>query len=73
MLRKNKQSITLILVVLLIIAMAAISFTLRSSEGYEPEPVSDELTPKLVFSIGPLQVTSTVINTWIMIVVLGLL
>jgi len=72
MLRKNKQSLTLILVVLLIIAMAAISFTLRSSEGYEPEPVSDELTPNLVFSIGPLQVTSTVINTWIMIIVLGL-
>ena len=70
--KKNRQSLTLILVVVLIVAMAAISFALRSSEGYEPEPVADELTPNLVFTIGPLQVTSTVINTWIMIGVLGL-
>jgi len=70
--RKNKQTLTLIILVVLIIAMAAISFALRSSGDYEPEPVAEELTPKLVFTVGPLEVTSTVINTWIMIAVLGL-
>ena len=72
MLKKNKQSLTLIIVVVLIITMAAISYILRSQEGFEPEPVADELTPSLIFSIGPLQVTSTVINTWIMILIVGL-
>jgi len=72
MMKNNKKALALILVVLLIIAMAAISFALRSSGDYEPEPVAEELTPKLIFTLGPLQVTSTVINTWIMIVVLGI-
>jgi len=67
----NRQSLILILVVVLIVAMAAISLALRSSEDYEPEPVAEEIAPDLVFTVGPLQVTSTVINTWIMIGLLG--
>ncbi|MCB2209351.1 F0F1 ATP synthase subunit A [bacterium] len=32
----------------------------------------EEISPRVVFSVGPVQVTSTIINTWIMIAVLGI-
>ncbi len=70
MIRKNKKKITKVLLLALILAMALISFQLRKTQGFEPEPVAEEISPKLVFMIGPLQVTSTVINTWIMMVLL---
>ncbi len=70
MIRKNKKKITKFLLLALILAMALISFQLRKTQGFEPEPVAEEISPKLVFMIGPLQVTSTVINTWIMMVLL---
>src|SRR6056297_2466672 len=69
---KNKNTFSFILVVVLVVVMALISFQLRENMGFEPEPISDEISPNLVFSIGPLQVTSTVVNTWIMMVFLSI-
>jgi len=71
MISKNKKSLTLILVILLVVAMAVISFQLRKNMGYEPQPVADEIAPYIVFVVGPIQVLSSVVNTWIMIGLLG--
>lgn len=71
MINKNKKSLTLILVILLVVAMAVISFQLRKNMGYEPQPVADEIAPYIVFVVGPIQVSSSVVNTWIMIGLLG--
>jgi F-type H+-transporting ATPase subunit a len=68
----NKKTLTMILVFVVVIAMALISFQIRRNTGYEAEPVAEEIAPKVVFSLGPLQVTSTVINTWIMILSLSI-
>lgn len=67
----NKQTLSLIIVVLVVIGLALISFQLRKNQDYVPQPVTDEIAPSVVFSLGPLEVTTTVINTWIMIAVLG--
>lgn len=72
MLKMNKKTLTMILVFVVVIAMALISFQIRRNTGYEAEPVAEEIAPKVVFSLGPLQVTSTVINTWIMILSLSI-
>ena len=69
---KTKKRFHLILIFGLILAMALISFELRSRTGFTPTPVVDEISPEVVFSIGPLQVTSTVINTWIMVGMLSI-
>jgi len=71
MFKKHKKTLTLILVVLVVVALALISFELREKTGFEPEPVAEEIAPSVVFTVGPVQVTSTVVNTWIMIGVLG--
>jgi len=71
MIRKNKNSLSLILIFILVITMAVISFQIRRTTGFEPEPISDEIAPHTVFVVGPVQVTSTVINTWAMIGLLG--
>ena len=70
--RNRKNSLSLILVIVLVVIMAFISFQLRAKTDFEPEPVAEEIAPHQVFAIGPVRVTSTVINTWIMIVVLGI-
>lgn len=71
MMKKNKKLLTLILIVVLVVAMAVISFQLRRKFGFESIPVAEEIAPNIVFVVGPVQVTSTVINTWIMIGLLG--
>jgi F-type H+-transporting ATPase subunit a len=71
MFKKNKKTLTLILVVLVVVILALISFQLREKTGFEPAPVAEEIAPSVVFTIGPVQVTSTVVNTWIMIGILG--
>lgn len=71
MIKKNKKSLTFIFIVLLVVAMALISFELRRTTGFEPEPVTEEISPHVVFTLGPIQVTSTVVNTWVMIGLLG--
>ena len=70
--KKNKKFITLIIVIAIVTVMAFISFQLRAKTGFEPEPISEEIAPHLVFSIGPIEVMSTVVNTWIMIGILAL-
>jgi len=70
--KSNRKTLSLVLVIALVVAMALISYQLRAQTGFEPEPVADEITPHVVFAIGPIQVTSTVVNTWIMIGILGL-
>ena len=72
MLKMNKKTLTMILVFAVVIAMALISFQIRRNTGFEAQPVAEEIAPKIVFSLGPLQVTSTVINTWIMILALSI-
>ena len=72
MLKMNKKTITMIIVFVVVIAMALISFQIRRNTGYEAEPVAEEIAPKVIFSVGPLQVTSTVVNTWIMILALSI-
>ncbi len=70
--QKNKDRISLILVIALVIVMALISFYLRRTQGVEEVSVATEITPSVVFTVGPIVVTSTVVNTWIMIVVLSI-
>jgi F-type H+-transporting ATPase subunit a len=72
MLKKNKNSLSLVLVLLLVIIMALVSFQLRKNQSFEPVPITEEISPSIVFMIGPLQVTTTVINTWIMMALLGI-
>jgi F-type H+-transporting ATPase subunit a len=67
---KNKKRFGLILVFVVIVIMVLISFELRKRTNYTPTPVVEEITPKVVFSLGPVQVTSTILNTWAMIAIL---
>jgi F-type H+-transporting ATPase subunit a len=71
MIKKNKKTLSLILVVVLVITLALISFELRSRIEMEEVSVADEISPKIIFTVGPIEVTSTVVNTWIMIGLLG--
>ncbi len=71
MIKKHKKSLSVYLIIFLIIIMALVSFQIRRNSDFEPVPVSEEISPRAVFNIGPLQVTSTVVNTWIMIGLLG--
>ncbi len=68
---KNRKYATMVIVILLILALGVISFLLRRNSNFEPEPVAEEISPQVVFVLGFLQVTSTVVNTWIMIGLLG--
>lgn len=70
--KNNRKTLSLILVIVLVVVMVFISYQLRAQTDFEPQPVAEEIAPRVVFSLGPLQVTSTVINTWIMIGMLGL-
>ncbi|MBG0787315.1 MAG: F0F1 ATP synthase subunit A [Anaerolineaceae bacterium] len=69
---KTKKRLSLILIFALILVMALISFELRSRTNFTPTPVVEEISPEVVFTLGPLQVTSTVINTWIMVGLLSI-
>lgn len=73
MTKKNrKKTLSLIFIIALVLAMALISFQMRKTQGFEPVPVADEISPNIVFEIGPVQVTSTIVNTWVMILLLGI-
>jgi len=61
---------TLLIVIALIVALAVISYLLKKPEA-EPPDVAAEIAPCVVFTVGPLQVTSTIVNTWVMILLLG--
>ncbi len=61
---------TLLIVIALIVALAVIGYLLKEPEAEQPD-VATEIAPCVVFTVGPLQVTSTVINTWAMMLLIG--
>jgi len=63
---------TLVLLIALVIALAVVSNLLEEPVEETAEPdVAEEIAPDVVFTVGPLEVTSTVINTWAMMLLLG--
>ena len=63
---------TLVLLIALVIGLAVISNLLQGPAEEAEEPnVAEEITPHVVFTVGPLEVTSTVVNTWAMMLLLG--
>ncbi len=66
-----KKHLSTFLLIFLILAFALIGFQLRKTEDVESKSIAEEITPSVAFEVGPLQVTSTVVNTWIMIVIIG--
>ena len=64
--------LTLVLLIVLVIGLALLSNALRGPTDDVEEPdVAGELIPHVVFTIGPLEVTSTVVNTWAMMLLLS--
>ena len=56
---------TLVLLIVLVIGLSVVSNLLRGPAGEAEEPdVAEEITPQVVFAVGLLEVTSTVVNTW---------
>jgi F-type H+-transporting ATPase subunit a len=73
MIKKNRRNtFSLIFIIVLVVGMALLSFQLRKTQGFVPTPVAEEISPKVMFTVGPVQVTSTVVNTWVMIALLGI-
>lgn len=63
---------TLVLLIVLVIGLAVVSNLLQGPAEEAEEPnVAEEITPHAVFTVGPLEVTSTVVNTWAMMLLLG--
>lgn len=62
---------TLILLVALVMTMAVISSLLQGPHETSEATVTEEIMPHPVFHVGPLVVTSTVVNTWVMIAFIG--
>jgi len=63
---------TLVLLIVLVIGLAVVSNLLQGPAEEAEEPnVAEEITPYVVFTVGPLEVTSTVVNTWVMMLLLG--
>jgi F-type H+-transporting ATPase subunit a len=54
----------------MVIGIALVSNLLEGPEAREPD-IAGEMTPHCVFTVGPLDVTSTVINTWVMMLLLS--
>jgi len=64
--------LTLVLLIALVIGLTVVSHVLEGPAGAAEEPsVAEEITPYVVFTLGPLEVTSTVVNTWAMMLLLG--
>jgi F-type H+-transporting ATPase subunit a len=61
---------TLLLVLALFVALAMISHLLEDPEAEKPD-VAAEIIAHTVFTLGPLEVTTTVINTWAMVFLIG--
>jgi F-type H+-transporting ATPase subunit a len=54
----------------LIITLIVIGSLLKEPEAEEHD-IAAELAPHTVFELGPLEVTSTIVNTWVMIFLVG--
>jgi F-type H+-transporting ATPase subunit a len=64
--------LTLVLLIALVIGLAMISDLLEgpADEAEEPD-VAEEIAACVAFRVGPLEVTSTIVNTWAMMLLLG--
>lgn len=70
--QKISHPFTLVFLIALVIGLAVVSNLLKGSASEAEEPdVAKEITPHVVFTVGPLEVTSTVVNTWAMMFLLG--
>ena len=71
--RAINSPLTLVLLIVLVIALGIASNALRESAGELEQPdVAEEIAPCKAFTVGPLEITSTVVNTWMMMALLGL-
>jgi len=70
--QRISNPLTLVLLIVLVIGLAVVSNLLKGPAGEAEEPdVAAEIAPHVVFTVGPLEVTSTVVNTWAMMLLLG--
>ena len=61
---------TLILLIALVVTLGVISSLLRDPDAEELQ-VAEEIAPHPIFSLGPVVVTSTVVNTWVMMLLVS--
>lgn len=70
--QKSNSPRNLILLIVLLVALIGFSQLLEGSAGAAEEPdIAGDLTPNVIFTVGPLEATSTVVNTWAMMFFLG--
>jgi len=70
--RRMNSPFTLVFLIALVIALAVVGSLLKGPAGEAEEPnVAQEISPSVTFTLGPLEVTSTVISTWTMMLLLG--
>jgi len=70
--KRINNPLTLVLLVAVVIGLAVVSNLLsRPAEEAEEPDVAAEIAPCPVFTVGPLEVTTTVINTWAMMLLLS--
>jgi len=60
-----------VLLIALVIGLAIVSNLLGGSAGETEPNVAKEISPYVVFTVGPLEVTSTITHTWAMMFLLG--
>jgi F-type H+-transporting ATPase subunit a len=70
--KRIRSPLALVLLIALVIGLAVVSNRLQgpAEEAEEPD-VAAEIAPYVVFTVGPLEVTSTIVNTWAMMLLLG--
>ena len=70
--KKISNPLTLVLLIAVVIGLTIVSDLLSgpADEAEEPD-VAAEIAPCPIFRVGPLEVTSTVVNTWAMMLLLG--
>ena len=70
--RRMNSPLTLVILIVLVIGLTVVSNLLKGPGGEAEEPdVAKEIAPCTVFTIGPLEVTSTVTSTWAMMLLLS--
>ncbi|MGC9399790.1 MAG: F0F1 ATP synthase subunit A [Anaerolineae bacterium] len=62
---------TLVLVIVLVVTMVVLSSLLKPSQEMGEHSITEEIAPHPVFRVGPVVVTSTVVNTWVMLGLIG--
>ena len=70
--QRINNPLTLVLLIALVIGLGVVSNLLQGSAEVEKPEITTEIAPYVVFTVGPLEVTSTVIHTWAMMFLLGM-